>query len=689
MRARRGFSLLELALAMLLVALTASFGLMSLRSSRATAQTRGLAEEVAEELRAARQQAISRQTPVAVAFPSNAGAAAHSQSLYLLEGPEAPRVVRSVQFQNHYPDACVFVGVWGAASRDQAGTGSNLGSFDPSLWSPPAPEDYAVIFTPSGEATSNGLPFFGDAFILLSSHGVEYSPTADPGGSLPTSLRYFAPTALSQPYSIHISATGKVEVRPGAAGLVVPQSPRLAMPAVPPARPLPAGGNSAPAIVDVVVEPEPLALPSGVSSLITRDGYLTLTVVANDPDGDPLSVRWTGTGGRFSAASPNALEWMPGQGWKGTWTWTPPGGSNQGDTYTLTCHVSDPAGLEDTRQVGSNGVVQTIRKHRIAFSGWDPNDDDEESEIYICNSDGTGLVVVSVPGDGHAHDYACFSPDGGQVAFYDDYDEIVWAVNNDGSGLRKLVDLGTYLDYEARPSWSPDSTRLTFAMEIPAGSTAIHQVRADGSATPSLVLTPPAGHDDYGPQWSPAGNWIVFTRSPASGKSFICRVRPDGTGFAQLSQPPASPASSADEYPTWSPNGDQVLFTRDGVVHIIDVPATITGLPPATPLTPSTLEAAYPRFSPDGSFIAFTDYDNEDLYYTRANGDNPTGPGKAVARLTAGAEIEDFCWSPDSDEIVFDSYSLETLKRVNLAGSESRIDSARVSVYGPPSWWGP
>ena len=62
----RGFSLIELMVAVMLAAIMLSLGFTGLNKARTSGNSRGLATAVASELRLAREKAIAKGSPVAV-----------------------------------------------------------------------------------------------------------------------------------------------------------------------------------------------------------------------------------------------------------------------------------------------------------------------------------------------------------------------------------------------------------------------------------------------------------------------------------------------------------------------------------------------------------------------------------------------------------------------------------------------
>ena len=148
---RRGFSLLELLLAASIAMMVAGFR-YSLSHGRESAMSSGLAQEVAEELRAARQQAISKQKPVALGFPGGASC----QSFYQLEGLSVPQVVRQIDYSETYPKACMFWGLWSGGTAEDvvaAGVGSQYRLAD---WQPFPSTNPVLYFSPTGAVQSNG-----------------------------------------------------------------------------------------------------------------------------------------------------------------------------------------------------------------------------------------------------------------------------------------------------------------------------------------------------------------------------------------------------------------------------------------------------------------------------------------------------------------------------------------------------
>jgi hypothetical protein len=187
---------------------------------------------------------------------------------------------------------------------------------------------------------------------------------------------------------------------------------------------------------------------------------------------------------------------------------------------------------------------------RIAFTSYR----DGNGEIYVMNSDGTGLTRLT-------HEAAddndpIWSPDGRRIAFVSTRGggSNLYLMNTDGTSVASLTrDAGGF-----QPSWSPDGTRIAFARVVRVCrwfDVCIADIfvipAAGGSAT---NLTRNAEGTAYEPAWSPDGSRIAYSQDRQ-----IWTIGADGAGKVQLT---GGSGFVQDLAPVWSPDGGKLLVRR-------------------------------------------------------------------------------------------------------------------------------
>jgi Tol biopolymer transport system component len=179
---------------------------------------------------------------------------------------------------------------------------------------------------------------------------------------------------------------------------------------------------------------------------------------------------------------------------------------------------------------------------------WSP---DGSVIVFLSDRDGLSLRVMNPDGsDDHripwlpANSSYSFSPDWSHVAAHVDGQLVVERL--DGSD-RRSVGAAAYL---AKPSWSPDGTRVTF-MAPGAISNQLDVVVAsiDGSDTHRIA----AGVQ---PAWAPTGERIAYLAG-GYGSYELHLANADGSGDVRLT------SGGGYSQPSWSPDG-----TRLAVVHV-------------------------------------------------------------------------------------------------------------------------
>ena len=129
---------------------------------------------------------------------------------------------------------------------------------------------------------------------------------------------------------------------------------------------------------------------------------------------------------------------------------------------------------------------------------------DGNSEIYVMNVDGTGLLRLT--NDAGRDTDPAWSPDGKRIAFASDRagSSDIYVMNADGSNLVRRTQTGS----SEAPAWSPDGSKIAFS-SLRDGQFGIYVMSVDGDwANPTRV-----GYDrgwNAHPAWSPDGGQIAF-----------------------------------------------------------------------------------------------------------------------------------------------------------------------------------
>src|SRR5437660_7155002 len=230
--------------------------------------------------------------------------------------------------------------------------------------------------------------------------------------------------------------------------------------------------------------------------------------------------------------------------------WSPNGAQiafdNSEDVYVMSADGSGLRQLTNSAGSGTDFVAWSPDGRKILF---------QRDGIYVMNADGSG--VHNLTNDGAVNRFVpganAWSPDGSKIAFKSDRDGGVdhsfqiYVMNADGSGVRRLTNIGVSQLQTCCATWSPDGARIAF---VSTGD--IYAINADGSALHNLTNNP---RDYWFPKWSPDGTKILFYSNPPNGLLDLYVMNADGTGLVRLVTNPA-PASSA----SWSPDGTQIVW---------------------------------------------------------------------------------------------------------------------------------
>jgi len=186
--------------------------------------------------------------------------------------------------------------------------------------------------------------------------------------------------------------------------------------------------------------------------------------------------------------------------------------------------------------------------------------------IYTISPAGTGLQKI---GTGTGDDAPSWSPDASKIAFIDSLAATngeVFVMNADGTNRVRLTNDSAF---DFNPVWSPDGTKIAWVTtrdfpgivgNINAGFE-IYVMNADGSNPVRLTNN---NFADANPSWSPDSSKITFGTN-RDGNAEIYSMNANGTNQVNLTN-----NSSSDFGPVWSPDGNRIAFLsfRDSVFNI-------------------------------------------------------------------------------------------------------------------------
>ncbi len=196
---------------------------------------------------------------------------------------------------------------------------------------------------------------------------------------------------------------------------------------------------------------------------------------------------------------------------------------------------------------------------------WTP---DNLVEVILSQQDGSLVTTLRRPEDGAVVRQlpvaaTAWSPDGNWIAYVQDRG--LYVAQPDGSQARLLAtapELGTIGSGE----FSPDSTRLTYAVHPSTGPARSEVVRIDGTGRIVLKEAPVVSPG----QWSPDGSAVVLIAQSDPGRpnrydpprTYV--IGADGSNPHRI-----APGFSAD--PDWSPLGDWIAYERQTSTKISDL----------------------------------------------------------------------------------------------------------------------
>lgn len=505
-----GFSLAEVMAVLVILSILAVLGLRSFGSERARAGSEGLVQVVLAELEAAKGRSRSSRLPVAFCLPSQAGSRCISQSFYLMEGEVTPRAGTTRSFGGDFPTSVIAVAFWGSgATLTRPSSAGSAPSNAVSQWlGTRVGKDYALVFMPDGSVMSNDLPLMNNEYRLVVAGSIDAVADNLGGGQMPTAARpkTFRLKSAFAAHTIRISPQGEMRVE---SGIVEPSGVEilttgLPMTTQPATLVLPSNPTATkPSVSSVAVHPKPFLEPKAT---VQQERNLTLTVEAQDADGQPLFCSWKAVPvgaaageGFFSLENEHPMVWdKASRRWVSRCTWAPPPVANVGDQYTLTCEVLDPDGNRVENTANVLNPVTVIPPGRLVFE----TSKRGKADVAIINADGTGLKYLT---DGAQDDNSpCVSPDASKIAWTNKNVTSkgeVYVMNIDGTGQTRITNNNAI---ERTACWSPDGLKIIYMRNWPD-----HLQMSNADGTGEVRLGTVQGSSSYSAVMSPDGRYLI------------------------------------------------------------------------------------------------------------------------------------------------------------------------------------
>lgn len=583
-----------------LVSLMLGMAFLKLDVASTGADSRGVGGIVAEQLRAARAQAVSTQIPVAVCFPSEGGTKPHSQGFYLRQGTDNPRTVRYQDLSQDFPGGVIFVGSLSASSNtalpDRTG---KLGDYNLARWDAAGSPDYTFLFLPSGEVLTNNLPITDGRYTLVACSGLDYTPDSAAAASaeVPIPASHFRLTSAGKPYLVTITPNGDVATHqgfPSWAG-TVSQTKSLSRPPAPLNTNRDPVGPGDPVIQDIKVTPTH-ALPVGLDGVIHEGEHITIKVEANcAPGAEPLFFRMIPSGGALSQ-DPNEfvrMEWDPEDArWKGEADWVSPPTAVVGDRFQMEVIVQDSEGRQATNADTAVLVFEQRASESFFIVGI--------QEVYLLKADGTSLERLPTPSmTTHG---AAVTPLGLFASDRITAHELGWYDLN----LEKVGDIAQgRVPFELVTCLGLGDTILATLEVRPTGRSEIFISRGDGSEE-TLLYTEPSDEINV-IALSEDCDWLAYTtRAPRGDNLYVCQLDRPASSLSTWSLTNTTLVSNDAD--GWSPPrftygaSPQLVYVENGVIAVAD----LSSFPSVTSRFLTSQRCWHPALSPiDPDLIAF------------------------------------------------------------------------------------
>jgi Tol biopolymer transport system component len=267
-----------------------------------------------------------------------------------------------------------------------------------------------------------------------------------------------------------------------------------------------------------------------------------------------------------------------------------------------------------------------------------PQQGELKSDIFVIGVDGKNLRQVTHGEEGARYESPVWSRNGRELAFSGtSCGDCAAALSLADAKSGQMRPVRAAVISAERPSFAPNGRRLVF---VGGDANAVYAVNTNGTGLKRLTHDG-AAHDQA--VWSPHGRHIAYTRQQPNGQWDLYVMNADGTHVRALTHTKVS-----EEQPAWSPDGRRIAFVRQRgrlwAIYVLRL-----GRPGARGITRGAADEENPSWSPDGKRLALVRIDGRrsQIYIARADGRG--------ARLLQTGRAFSFnpAWSPDGKTIAF------------------------------------